>query len=274
MWTTFWKDEAEIGKENVTDKQVITENKAAKNFPYTPKQLRELIHTQYEGCYNQQFKQGCLGRLQTKKCNTELGVLGGDFSERKNGGTSQWSIINRFDTNSRVKEEIQKIWMEETEGKEDFKTWIKDHAYDLFSNDGMYTDRLVKPNLGTIVIGKENESYAMKIIREIYNLKPEEEGKECKEGEEGDIKESKDNPEKTLADNTEEAPSHEPKTPKSEINSKMEKAANLEEAPEGNNKKPKAEVTAEDSEMSEAPDSKDHTKFKPEGTKNQGYNLR
>lgn len=94
------------------------------------------------------------------------------------------------------------------------------------------------------------------------------------EGEEGDIKESKDNPEKTLANNTEEAPSHNPKTPKSEVNAKMEKAANLEEAPEGNNKKPKAEATAEDSEMSEAPDSKDHTKFKPDGVKNQGYNLR
>jgi ferritin-like protein len=40
----------------------------------------------------------------------------------------------------------------------------------------MYADRLVKPNLGTIIIGKENESYAMKIIKEIYNLKPEEEG--------------------------------------------------------------------------------------------------
>jgi Fe-Mn family superoxide dismutase len=163
-------------KENIDTEKVLTENKAAKNFPYTPKQLRDLIHSQYEGCYQQQYKQGCLGRLQTKKCNTEIGVLGGEFSERKNGGTSQWSIINRFDTNSKVKEEMQKIWMEDTEGKEDFKTWIKDHAYDLFSNEGMYTDRLVQPNLGTILIGKENESYAMRVIKEIYNLKPEEEG--------------------------------------------------------------------------------------------------
>jgi hypothetical protein len=94
------------------------------------------------------------------------------------------------------------------------------------------------------------------------------------EGEEGDLKEGKKTPEKTLADNTEEAPGSDPKTPKSEVTSKMEKAANLEEAPEGNNKKPKAEATAEDSEMSEAPDSKSHTNFKPEGSKNQGYNLR
>jgi Fe-Mn family superoxide dismutase len=163
-------------KESVDIKEILKENKAAKTFPYTPKQFRELINSQYEGCFNKQYKYGCLGRLQTKKCSTDVGILGGDYSEKKNGGTSQWSIINRFDTNSRVKDEIQKIWMEVTEGKEDLKTWIKDNANDLFSNDGMYTERLVKPNLGTILIGKENETYAMKTIREVYNLDPDKEG--------------------------------------------------------------------------------------------------
>jgi hypothetical protein len=94
------------------------------------------------------------------------------------------------------------------------------------------------------------------------------------EEEEGDLKEGNKTPEKILADNTEEAPGSDPKTPKSEITSKMEKSANLEEAPEGDNKKPKAEVTSDDSEMAEAPDSKTHTNFKPSGVKSQGYNLR
>jgi Fe-Mn family superoxide dismutase len=163
-------------KENVNVKKILTEKVNQNSFPYTPKQMRELVNSQYEGCFGKQYKYGCLGQIQTKKCSTDVGILGGDYSEKKNGGTSQWSIINRFDTNSRVKDEIQKIWMEDTEGKEDLKTWIKDNAYDLFSNDGMYTDRLVQPNLGTILIGKENETYAIKTIREVYNLDPDKSG--------------------------------------------------------------------------------------------------
>jgi Fe-Mn family superoxide dismutase len=169
------KDKKTI-KEDTSDKEIINEISKTFAFPYTAKGLRELMHSQYVGCYNKQYKDGCLGRIETKKCTTELGILGGDYSEKKFGGTSQWSIINRFDTNSRVKKEIYNIWLEETEGSTDFKTWIKDHASDLFSNDGMYLDRLVEPNIGTIEIGKENESYAKQIIRQIYNLSPDQEG--------------------------------------------------------------------------------------------------
>ena len=163
-------------KENVNVKKILTEKVNQNSFPYTPKQMRELVNSQYEGCFGKQYKYGCLGQIQTKKCSTDVGILGGDYSEKKNGGTSQWSIINRFDTNSRVKDEIQKIWMEETNGEEDLKTWIRNNASDLFSNDGMYTERLVKPNLGTILIGKENETYAIKMIREVYNLDPDKAG--------------------------------------------------------------------------------------------------
>jgi Fe-Mn family superoxide dismutase len=163
-------------KENVNVKKILTEKVNQNSFPYTPKQMRELVNSQYEGCFGKQYKYGCLGQIQTKKCSTDVGILGGDYSEKKNGGTSQWSIINRFDTNSRVKDEIQKIWMEETNGEEDLKTWIRNNASDLFSNDGMYTERLVKLNLGTILIGKENETYAIKTIREVYNLDPDKAG--------------------------------------------------------------------------------------------------
>jgi Fe-Mn family superoxide dismutase len=163
-------------KENVEDNDIISEARKKSSFPLTPTQVRKLINGQYEGCFNQQFKYGCVGKIQKRKCKTDIGVLGGDFAERKYGGTSQWSIINRFDTNSLVHSEIQKIWMEETEGLEDFATWINSHAYDLFSNDGMYTERLVNLNKSTIESGHLNEDYAKKIIRENYKLKPEDEG--------------------------------------------------------------------------------------------------
>ena len=162
-------------KENVDVKKILSEAKNT-SFPLTPKQIRTLIASQYDGCFNQQYKYGCIGKIETRKCNTDEGVLGGEYSEKKHGGTSQWSVVNRFDTNSKVKDEIQKIWMEETEGLDDFKTWIINHAYDLFGNDGMYLDRLAGPNLGTIKVGQLNEDYAKQIIRESYNLNPDEEG--------------------------------------------------------------------------------------------------
>ena len=170
------KTKKENIKESVESKEIINEISTTFAFPYTPKQLRELIHSQYVGCYGQQYKNGCIGKVQTKKCKTDLGVLGGEYAEKKHGGTSQWSIVNRFDTNSRVKKEIYDIWKEETEGLTDFKTWIKKHAFDLFSNEGMYLDRLAQINVGTIEVGKENEGYATSIIRHIYKLNPDEEG--------------------------------------------------------------------------------------------------
>jgi Fe-Mn family superoxide dismutase len=163
-------------KESVDKKENINEISTTFAFPYTAKQLRELINSQYVGCLGKQYKNGCIGRIQTKKCTTDVGILGGDYAEKKHGGTSQWSIVNRFDTNSKVKKEIYNIWLEETEGLTDFKTWIKEHAYDLFSNEGMYLDRLAEINVGTIEVGKENENYATSIIRQIYKLNPDEEG--------------------------------------------------------------------------------------------------
>jgi len=170
------KTKKENIKESVESKEIINEISTTFAFPYTTKQLRDLINSQYEGCYGQQYKNGCIGKIQTKKCTTDVGILGGDYAEKKHGGTSQWSIVNRFDTNSKVKKEIYNIWLEETEGLTDFKTWIKEHAYDLFSNEGMYLDRLAEINVGTIEVGKENENYATSIIRHIYKLNPDEEG--------------------------------------------------------------------------------------------------
>jgi Fe-Mn family superoxide dismutase len=170
------KTKKENIKESVESKEIINEISTTFAFPYTPKQLRDLINSQYVGCLGKKYKNGCIGRIQTKKCTTDVGILGGEYAEKKHGGTSQWSIVNRFDTNSKVKKEIYNIWLEETEGLTDFKTWIKEHVYDLFANEGMYLDRLAEINVGTIEVGKENENYATSIIRQIYKLNPDEEG--------------------------------------------------------------------------------------------------
>ena len=163
-------------KESINIKNILSEAPKKSSFPFTPGQLRKLIASQYDGCYGQQYKYGCIGKIEKKKCQTDQGILGGDFAERKYGGDSQWSIINRFDTNYSVHKEIENIWMEETEGLEDFKNWIIQHAYDLFSNDGMYTERLVNINKEIIKIGNQNEDYAKSIIRKEFGLPLDEEG--------------------------------------------------------------------------------------------------
>jgi Fe-Mn family superoxide dismutase len=184
-------------KENYDNSNIISEAKKDPAFPYTAKQTRDLIYPQYVGCYEKQFKYGCLGKIEKKRCQTSLGVLGGDFAENKYGGNSNWSIINRFDTNKSVHREIIKIWKEETQGLEDIATWIKQHAYDLFSNEGMYTERLVDINSEIISDGNLNEDYAKQIIIEQYNLDPANEGityelYESCSGDPNDIKKGQD----------------------------------------------------------------------------------
>ena len=139
---------------NIKSKNLIKENDEFKNFPISPASMRKLINSQYEPCFSGEYKFGCLGKIETKKCTTDYGVLGGDYSEKKYGGESNWSIINKFDTNTNVQKEIIKIYEDEMmdlEEKKDFKEWVISKAVDLFSNDGMYTERLVDENMKTIV---------------------------------------------------------------------------------------------------------------------------
>lgn len=163
-------------KENINVKKILKENKKTLTFPLKPKQIKELINSQYKDCSEVGSDEGCKGKIETKKCTTNEGVIGGKYSEKIYGGDSMWSIINRFDTNSKVHKEIILIWNEKTNGEVDLGKWIKDNSYDLFSNNGQYTKRLVDINSETIIKGKENEDFSKEIIRKIYKLDPLEEG--------------------------------------------------------------------------------------------------
>ena len=105
-----------------------------------------------------------------------MGIIGGNFSERKYGGVGNWSIINRFDTNSKVHNEIEKIYIEETDALEDFRTWIMKNILELVGNKGKYTKRLVDINSETIREGALTENYAKEIIINVFQLNPDEEG--------------------------------------------------------------------------------------------------
>jgi len=81
----------------------LTQKKVTK-LPISPKKLKTLINSQYELCNGSNLEQGCLGKITIETCNTDYGVIGGLYSEKKYFGDdfSDWSIVNRFDTNSRV----------------------------------------------------------------------------------------------------------------------------------------------------------------------------
>lgn len=156
------------------NKKPLTE--AKQSFPLTPKVFKKLINNSYPECNVGKYRVGCVGVIETKKCTTERGIIGGNFSEKKYGGNGNWSIINRFDTNSIVHKEIEIIWIEETDGLEDFRTWILKNIIELVGNNGKYTKRLVDINKETILSGRENESYAKTVIIKTFKLNPEEEG--------------------------------------------------------------------------------------------------
>jgi Fe-Mn family superoxide dismutase len=178
-------------KESIKDKETLNEAKEA--FPLTPTSFRKIINNAYPKCEGTTYMNGCSGKIETDDCQTDEGIIGGNFTEQNYGGNGNWSIINRFDTNSSVHKEIQKIWLEETDGLDNFRGWILNNIKDLVSNDGRFTERLVRLNSQIVLDGKANENYAKSVIIQSFKLNPEEEGLSWKVVERcaGDIRDRK-----------------------------------------------------------------------------------
>lgn len=101
-------------------------------------------------------------------CKTNEGVIDVFPHSEKD----KWSILNRFDTNSKVKSRIKEIYLEKTQNNTfsefGFRNWIKDNRHDLFDEHGKYTQELVNLNMETIIKGDQNEEYAVKILKERF----------------------------------------------------------------------------------------------------------
>ena len=100
-------------------------------------------------------------------CVTNEGVWG----VFPHSDTDDWSILNRFDTNSKVKDRMYQLFLEsnpESTNTNEFMNWIEDNAFDLFVEGGEYVDQLIELNKGTIDRGNKNEDYAMSVIKEKY----------------------------------------------------------------------------------------------------------
>jgi Fe-Mn family superoxide dismutase len=147
-------------KESLDDDRVITESKA--RFPLYGKQLMDLIFSTYPSCNGSNFEDGCVGKLDTDFCKTGQGIIGGDYTESNFGLTiSTWSLINRFDTNSRVHSKIVELYEsdENKDPKQSLISWVQENKNDLFGNNGKYTE-----TLADIVSETVERGYAAEIL--------------------------------------------------------------------------------------------------------------
>lgn len=162
-------------KEGDDNREIIDENYNQTKIGLSPKQIRTLISSVYSKCNNRKNPNGCIGSIKTEDCITSEGVIGGKYTEGDYGGIGNWSIINRFDTNSRVHDKILEIYQSEGVDK-NLQLWVNRNAKNLFGNNGKYTQSLVDVNSKTIQAGRKNENFAKSKIIEVFNLKPEDEG--------------------------------------------------------------------------------------------------
>jgi hypothetical protein len=161
--------------ETVNQKVLLKEYSYQTSLGIKSNDLLKIVLSTYSKCSNRKNPNGCVGKIQEDDCTTSDGVIGGNYTEGKNGGIGNWSIVNRFDTNSLVHKEILKIY-EESGSNMAVDKWVVRNKKNLFSNNGIWTKRLVEKNLDTIKKGRKNENFAKEMIKEAFNLKPEDEG--------------------------------------------------------------------------------------------------
>lgn len=140
---------------------------------------------------------GMWGKIEdpTNNCITNFGVIGGKYEHIPN--VDHWSIVNRFDTNSKVKKEIINIFTEQNPDQSptdaNLMNWMSsdDVIFDLFDEDGEYIEKLVNLNRETIDKGNENELFGIEVLKQNFGLTPSKVKRYCT-GSVEDTKQGKD----------------------------------------------------------------------------------
>ena len=99
-----------------------------------------------------------------------------------------WSVLNRFDTNTKVKNRLNQLFLESnppSTGDQDFREWIDENSEDLFGPNGTYVEELVGLNMTTIISGNKNEMLAVNVLKQKFP------GNEIKRYCSGDIRDTK-----------------------------------------------------------------------------------
>lgn len=82
-----------------------------------------------------------------------------------------WSVLNRFDTNTKVKNRLNQLFLESnppSTGDQDFRKWIDENSNDLFGPNGTYVEELVGLNMETIISGNKNEMMAVNVLKQKF----------------------------------------------------------------------------------------------------------
>jgi len=96
-------------------------------------------------------------------CQTKEGVIGPKELSHPGEEQYNWSIVNRFDTNSAVHNKIKEIHAQSGD-KGNVYTWVTNNAVDLFTPNGKYINDLVRENLRTYIKGEARERQAINIL--------------------------------------------------------------------------------------------------------------
>jgi hypothetical protein len=96
-------------------------------------------------------------------CQTKEGVIGPKELAHPGEEQYNWSIVNRFDTNSAVHNKIKEIHSQSGD-KGNVYTWVTNNAVDLFTPNGKYINDLVRENLRTYIRGEARERQAINIL--------------------------------------------------------------------------------------------------------------
>ena len=96
-------------------------------------------------------------------CQTKEGIIGPKELAHPGEEQYNWSIVNRFDTNSAVHNKIKEIHSQSGD-KGNVYTWVTNNAVDLFTPNGKYINDLVRENLRTYIRGEARERQAINIL--------------------------------------------------------------------------------------------------------------
>lgn len=112
---------------------------------------------------------GMWGSIQNpdNNCETGEGVI---RAYPHLAGEDEWSILNRFDTNTKVRDRIKELFAAQNPGQEittsNLMDFIENNKKQLF--DGDYTDELVELNRVTIESGNRNEKFAIDVLQKYF----------------------------------------------------------------------------------------------------------
>jgi hypothetical protein len=113
---------------------------------------------------------GKWGSINTEDCQTGEGVL----DVFPHSPVDRWSILNRFDTNTKVHNKLIELFNDSGEITKDdnsYRNWIVTNSFDLFDEGGKYSDELIGLNKGTIELGNSNELFAIEMLKSKFGEK-------------------------------------------------------------------------------------------------------